>query len=298
LLGLAALLTISLQSHSAASTGGATAVRILLDWLHLVAMAAWLGGLLPLILLIRAGKGREGWAAVLVPCFSRVALPSVAALLLTGFASSLFLVQTIEALLATTHGRGLALKLGLFAMLVALGAVNLLWLSPLLRQNESAAVRRLGRSIRVEMVIGTAVLLIVGGMTAVAPAYEALEAQERLGFSEVAHLDDASLTLRVAPVHVGDNEFAVDVVDNRPGASAVESEVILRFRNEGQGISEFQVETNPVGEGRYLARGAYLSVSGIWQIEVILRRSGYDDYRHTFEVLVSETHDDHNLGDG
>ncbi len=286
LLTAAALMTISLQSHSAALPGDRAFPAIVNDWLHLLAMAAWLGGLPGLALLLRAGWGRPGWAAALIPRFTWVALPAVALLALTGFISSLLNVRTVEALLSTTHGRSLVAKLALFAGLLALGAANLFLLSPRLRRREDSAARGLGRTVRVEIILGLAVLAAVGLMTAVAPAYDALEAQRRLGFSESARLDDVRLTLRVAPLQVGDNEFAVDVIDNRPGADAAEPAVSLRFDNYNWHIDTFQVETEPVGGGRYLARGAHFAIPGDWQIEVILRQRGFDDVRHTFDMIV------------
>jgi len=35
-----------------------------------------------------------------------------------------------------------------------------------------------------------------------------------------------------------------------------------------------------------IKRGSYLSVAGPWQVEVIVRRAGFDDVRHTFELRV------------
>jgi copper transport protein len=294
--GAAALLTISLQSHSAALSGRLASIGTTLDWLHLLAMSAWLGGLLPLALLLLRSEDKPGLATVLVPRFTLVALPCVAILALTGFANAWLMVQTPEALAVTTHGRGLALKLGLSAILVALGAVNLFLLSPLLRREEATAVRRLGRTVRAELVIGAMVLLVVGVMTAVAPAFAALEAQIRLGFFESARSNGAELTLRVAPFHVGDNEFAVDVIDERPGAAEVEPVVLLRFSNDDSDIAEFEVETRPAGEGRFLARGAYLSTTGNWRLEAILRRSGFDDVRRAFELSVEAAEHSHNSG--
>jgi copper transport protein len=294
LVAAAALLTISLQSHSAALPEGQAVPGILVDWVHLLAMAVWLGGLLPLALLLRLGRGRPGWTQALTPSFSRVALPSVALLAITGFASSFLNVRTVDALVSTTHGRGLGFKVGLFAVLLALGAVNLFLITPLLRREEDAAAKRLGRTVRAELVIGLLVLAIVGLMTAVAPANDALQAQNRLGFQESVRLDDVRLTLRVAPLHVGDNEFAVDIRDDRPGTGAAEPTISLRFDNFNLDIDMFQVETESVGDGRFLARGAHFPIAGNWQIEVILRRSGFDDVRHTFDLLVKESDHDHN----
>ena len=51
------VLTFSLNSHGAAEAQGA-ALAVALDWLHLAAMVAWLGGLLPLAARDRRGAAR------------------------------------------------------------------------------------------------------------------------------------------------------------------------------------------------------------------------------------------------
>ena len=81
-----------------------------------------------------------------------------------------------------------------------------------------------------------------------------------------------------------------------PGAAQVEPEVLLRFHSENQEMGVLQVETESVEGNRYLARGAYLSVAGTWQIEVILRRAGFDDVKETFDLMVEQgqhQHSDH-----
>jgi len=289
----AALLTISLQSHSAALPGERVFLATALDWLHLLAMTTWLGGLLPLAFLLWPGRSQPGLAATLIPRFSRVALPCVLILIGTGLYSTLVHVRTIEALLTTLHGQALSLKIGLFCLLLLLGAVNLLLLTPQLRKAEAVARQRLRLTIRLELLLGVIVLLVVGVMTGVAPAFEALEAQDRLGFQERADFEDVRLVLRIAPLHVGSNEFAVDVSDERPGAAQVEPEVLLRFHSQNQDMGVLQVETEAAEEGRYLARGTYLSVAGTWQIEVILRRAGFDDVRHTFDLMVEQDQHQH-----
>jgi uncharacterized membrane protein len=288
--GAAALFTISLQSHGAALPGTQAVVATVLDWLHLLAMAAWMGGLLPLAFLLWRGRSQPGLTTALIPRFSLVALPSVLVLMGTGLYSSLAHVRTLEALTTTTYGRALLLKLGAFALLMVLGAVNLLLLTPQLRRAEAAARQRFWRTVRLELVLGMALLLAVGVMTGVAPAFEALEEQQRLGFREAANDEDVRLVLRVAPLHVGANEFAVDVSDERPGAAQVAPQVLLRFQSDDEDMGEVQVEAQPAEGGRYLARGTYLSVAGNWRIEVILRRAGYDDVVHTFDLTVALEH--------
>ena len=135
ILALGSLLTISLQSHAAAV---GSPLAIVLDWAHLAAMSAWLGGLLPLFLLLRSTSLPPG---LLVPRFSRLALVCVAALALTGMYSAYIHVGTLDALTQTTYGWALIVKVGFFGLLVLLGAINLLALSPRLANESSSAAR-------------------------------------------------------------------------------------------------------------------------------------------------------------
>ncbi len=79
LLGAGAILAISLNGHGAAEPQGA-ALAVALDWLHIAAMVAWLGGLVPLLIAVRAARRAPEQAlplAILIPRFSRLAMPCV-----------------------------------------------------------------------------------------------------------------------------------------------------------------------------------------------------------------------------
>jgi putative copper export protein len=289
LLGSAILFTFSLQSHSAALDAGQAIVVIPLDWLHLVATATWMGGLLPLAFLLASGRIKQELRPLIVRRFSAVALLSVLTLGLTGLGSALIHVRTLDALVATTYGRALLVKSALFAILLGLGAINLLALSPRLSQGGAQALRWLRRTVRLEVAIGVLILLAVGVLTSVAPAFEALEAQERQGVVATTQFDNVQMTLRVAPAQVGENEFGVDIVDRRPGAAGAKPAVLLRFKTADQAMGTTQVETTSPDGRRFTAKGSYLSLSGQWQVTAILRREGFDDLTHTFHVSISAT---------
>ena len=75
-LGVAVLSTFSLQSHLAA-TG--SILNIFNETLHLGSMVAWMGGLVPLFLVIRAtraGKNQPVPLSILIPMFSRRLSPA------------------------------------------------------------------------------------------------------------------------------------------------------------------------------------------------------------------------------
>jgi hypothetical protein len=37
---------------------------------------------------------------------------------------------------------------------------------------------------------------------------------------------------------------------------------------------------------RYTARGSFTSMGGRWHVEVVLRRAGFDDITHTFQLDI------------
>jgi copper transport protein len=287
-LGGGVILSFSLNAHGAAEAQGA-ALAVTLDWLHVTAMVAWLGGLIPLLIAIRAARRTPDQAlplAILIPRFSRLALPCVVTLALTGLYSYLLHIGSLDLLAATTYGRALLIKVGLFALLFLLGALNLGILSPQLRASGNQLARAFGRSVRIELVLGALLLLAVGAMTSVAPSKTAWDAHERLGLMQEAKEGNVDLVLRVAPAQIGDNEFAVDVTDTRPGAQAAPSKVLLRFDMVGMEMGVLQTDAKQTNMQRYSARGSFTSMGGRWNVEVVLRRAGFDDVRHTFQLDI------------
>jgi copper transport protein len=289
----ATLLTFSFNAHGAAEQQGA-GVAVVLDWLHITAMVAWLGGLIPLSIALRTARRTPEGAvplAVLIPRFSRLAAICVVTLTLTGLYSYLLHINGLDLLAATTYGRALLIKLGLFGLLLLLGGLNLFVLSPRLRTFGNRLAGAFGRSVRTELVAGVLLLLAVGAMTSVAPSKTAWQEHERLGIAQQATEGNVDLVLRIAPAQIGDNEFAVDVTDKRPGAQAAPSKVLLRFQMVGMDMGILQEDTQATSTQRYTARGSFTSMGGHWHIEVVLRRAGFDDVRHMFQVDIVRSAD-------
>jgi copper transport protein len=162
----------------------------------------------------------------------------------------------------------------------------LLLFSPRLRSAGNRLARAFGRTVRIELVAGALLLLVVGAMTSVAPSQTAWEAHERLGIAQAASEGDVDLVLRVAPAQIGDNEWAVDVIDRRPGAQTAPAKVLLRFDMLGMAMGKLQTDTQTTDKERYTARGSFTSMGGRWHVEVVLRRAGFDDVTHTFQLDI------------
>ncbi|MCZ7459297.1 copper resistance CopC/CopD family protein [Streptomyces sp. WMMC940] len=118
--GIAA--TWALSEH--ASTGVQAGLAMPVDVLHLLAVAAWLGGLATLLVALHRAPS-VGRAAVLR--FSRVAFWSVVVLAATGLYQSWRQVGSWSALTGTSYGRLLLVKIGLVALLVGIAWFSRRW---------------------------------------------------------------------------------------------------------------------------------------------------------------------------
>ncbi|MCQ6555932.1 copper resistance protein CopC [Streptomyces sp. C10-9-1] len=118
--GIAA--TWALSEH--ASTGIQPGVAMPVDVLHLLAVAAWLGGLATLLTALYRTPSIEREA---VRRFSTVAFASVAVLAATGLYQSWRQVGSWSALTGTRYGQLLLVKLALVALLVAVAWFSRRW---------------------------------------------------------------------------------------------------------------------------------------------------------------------------
>lgn len=221
--------------------------------------------------------------------FSAVALLCVTILVATGIYNAYALVGTVNGLTQTTFGRTLVIKLSLFAILFALGGINLLLISPRIDHAHDAWARWLGRTVRIEIGAGAALLLMVSVLTASAPPLAVREAQQASGV-HIAHVSGVDVKLWVVPTAPGNNVFTVDVRDARRNSALAPATVVLRIAKVGSnGVvssSITQVATTSSDGKRFTAAGSYLSSAGGWLVQIIVRKDGFDDVRTSFTIAV------------
>jgi copper transport protein len=132
---------------------------------HLIGMGVWIGGLAALVLAALPalrqvrGDGAElpGLAGV-VNAFSRVALPAVVLLVVTGAGQNLNLLGSPANLIATAWGRTLLVKLALTGAAMALGLYNWRVVRPALAKTPRGDLLRIPSTI--ELLIGLTVLVV------------------------------------------------------------------------------------------------------------------------------------------
>ena len=172
LLGSVAAASMAWMGHGATTEGEGQLPHLVADILHCWAAAAWIGALCAFVILLRT---RSSSAEALLTShralrrFSTIGTLLVATLVATGLVNSWFLVgiDNVDRLLATDYGQLLALKLALFAAMLALASANRFRFTPALettlagRSAGPNAVRTLRRSIVVEAMLGFGILALV-----------------------------------------------------------------------------------------------------------------------------------------
>ena len=130
--------------------------------LHLLAVALWIGVLTPLKRLA-SSSSTYALAADVGHRFGVVASATVPVLIIVGGYMGYQLVGSFTALVGTSYGQAMIIKVLLVGLLLGLAAANKLRFIPVLRTGDPAAANHLSKSISIEWIVILAVL----GMTAV-----------------------------------------------------------------------------------------------------------------------------------
>jgi copper resistance protein D len=171
---------IAWTGHAAGTVGPIGPIHLATDALHLVAAGAWIGALVPLLLLLRqAARHRDQRGASIAlhaaRRFSTLGVVSVGVLLVTGFVNSWILVGSLPGLVGTDYGQLVLLKVVLFFAMLAVAAINRMRWTPYLASPPGSllqveALRKLQQNIVVEIVIGLGVFVAVGVLGTLHPA--------------------------------------------------------------------------------------------------------------------------------
>ncbi|MFG2121676.1 copper resistance CopC/CopD family protein [Streptomyces sp. NPDC048710] len=124
---VAAGLAASWAMAEHASTGLQPGIAMPVDVLHLLAVAAWLGGLTALLVALYRAPADTPVEAAAVHRFSRLAFGSVLALVATGTYQSWRQLGSWSAFTETRYGQLLLVKIGLVALLVGIAWISRRW---------------------------------------------------------------------------------------------------------------------------------------------------------------------------
>lgn len=254
-----------LNGHAAAAAGSSGFVQVGVQWLHIVGVGIWIGGLGALLLAVRGLPSTE--KAKAVRTFSTWAGLALALVAGTGILRALSEVGTFEALFGTAFGWVVIAKsLGLGA-LALLGATNRFFNVPA----AARSLRGLRRVGSVELLLGASLLAATGLLANLAPPSASAGQSTPPAGPVLAVGSDfgTSVRLRLAadPGAPGFNQFTAKVTDFDTGQPVDATGVSLRFQlasRSGVGASTLDLGTGRGGS--FSISGSNLSVDGIWSV--------------------------------
>lgn len=311
--GAVALFGVAFSSHSAAAWPSPLAV--LFDTLHLVAGALWVGGLVTLAILLPRSlpeKKVEGWPPLFLLAMRRFtpwAAGCVAVLVLTGAVQVYLHIPRPQAMLQTTYGQALTLKLLLVLPMLLLGAINSLIArsggaasSPeadgMRRRLFEAAkwIRTFGAerlrtrqwSVRGEAALGLVILLCVAVLVQLPPPKAASSAPPPTTLTARATGLSVDLTIASPEGLLAPTDLIIRTrQQDGPPLEGV-TRVTLKPSMPGMEMNITPVVATPGAPGEFRAK-ILLSMLGRWEFAVVVRRKGVeDDATFRFPYVVAD----------
>ncbi|MEV4706429.1 copper resistance protein CopC [Actinoplanes sp. NPDC049316] len=281
-LGVAALATWPLTGHPTASP--VAGVSVVVDAIHLAAMAVWLGGLVMLVgFLLRRADERE--LGAILPIWSRWAATAVAALILAGTVQALIEIASFKGLYDSTYGRLILAKVALAATVIGVAAYSRKLVRSRRAETGPGTLRRV---VAVELAITAVVLGVTAAVVQIAPprTAEAAEAgQNNTTITQTVSDDSVSLQVDVFPATVGNNSLHLYAYtpDNKPLPVV---EWMATAALPAKGIEPIEVPLLRITDFHAVGDIA-LPAAGEWTFKFTVRTSDIDQSTLTMKATIS-----------
>ena len=231
-------------------------------FLHAIGLAWWVGALLPLMAL--ALRPAQPLLPVLRR-FSKLAVPVVGVVALTGLLLAVIQLESVSALTGTRYGWILCIKLALVAVLLGFAALNRFRLTPAL-QSRPENTRPLVRSIAFECGVVVGILALVAGWRFTPPP-RSLTAAVRPPLALHIHSDRAMFQVLISRSKAGTDDFVLQIMAG--DASPLQAkEVSLFLSLPEKGIEPLERKAERDTDGIWTVRGVPIPFPGLWRIRV------------------------------
>ncbi len=277
LIAIALLTSLAWVGHAGATPGAVGQFHLVADALHLVAAGAWIGGLPPLAMLLACARRSQtpDWTAITAAAvgrFSLLGIASVGTLLATGIINTWSLVGSVDSLIHTDYGQLLLLKIGLFAVMAGIAAINRLHLTP--RLMTAGAIGRLQRNSMAETALGFAVLLLVGALGTMPPAshsqhggsFTATEVPDGAAFVHI-HSEEGMAEITITPGRPGTSDASIRLLTEDLGPLAAQ-EVTITLTGPAVDSRPTTQIASPAADGYWKVKKIELPRPGIWTVVV------------------------------
>ena len=285
--GILALTGPSVVGHSRAFTP--SPLLIAADVLHVTAGAIWLGGLVGLVLTMRALAGREVLAAETLARFSTLAGGVLLAVAATGTFLAWRIVGSWDGLVETTYGWLLLTKVAIALLVAGLGGWNRWRVLPTVRSavgfgDRDRAAAAVTRTVRVEAVLLVALLGVTGFLVNQSPRPAPVSVAPGATGVGAATVGDLRVLAVMDPQRTGSNTLLVQLQDAAGEPYDPPSNPVVALRTDGLDIGE--VTVTPVGAGTYRGE-VVVPRAGEWEVQVSIRLSRFENPVTTVRLSVS-----------
>jgi copper transport protein len=280
LLGGTALALSSLVINGHTRSYGPTWISFPADLLHVSAAAIWLGSLVGLVVATRrSSRALPAEVADTVARFSGIAVETILVLSVAGVIMSLLILDSLSALLESSWGVTLLIKVGLVAMIMGIALLNRYKLMPRVQREPDSAVAwaRLRRLLRLEVIAVLLVVMVTGLLVTKTPIIEATAAESRIPAQTLQSqvpLGSGQLTVSVQPVQRGTNTVTFTLTDADGNPLKVPSAPILKTNYQDLGLGPFEQQVTEVRPGTYTAT-TELDFTGRWLLSFTIRLEKY-----------------------
>lgn len=229
-------------------------------FLHGLAVAFWIGALAPLAALLSKPTPA---VLPLLNRFSRIAMPVVAALALTGLTLAVIQLEKPSALVETNYGIILSVKLALVLSLLALAAFNRYRLTPALAKDHGAA-SALKRSILLECGAALGIFAVVAGWRFTPPP-RTIVPETPLAIH--IHTDKAMFQVLVSPGKAGVDDFVLQLMTGE-ATPLKAKEATLTLSLPERGIEPMEHDAELGSDGYWHVRKVELPFAGRWHVRI------------------------------
>lgn len=249
--------------------------------LHIMAIAFWIGALIPLASALRCGTQNAFEA---LGRFSHAIPFLVAALIVAGISLAVVQVQKPAALLETAYGRVFLVKLGLLAVLFSLAAINRWRLTGPVMLQEKAATRSIVRSITAETTIVILILAVAAAWRFTPPPRALAIAAAEPAYVHI-HAAKAMADLTVTPGRAGPVNVTVVVAGGDFGRLEAK-EVTLVLSNPSAGIEPVRRPAKRTGPGTWQVDDLVIPAPGAWPVRVDVLISDFEIEKLSGELTI------------
>jgi copper transport protein len=294
------------------------------DIVHVAAAAIWFGGIVGLVMVLRRrGNQPVASTAQIVSRFSTAAAISVGFLAAAGIALGWNATGgSFEALVSTTYGRLLLVKIVITAGILAIAGYNRSWLVPAIVQREAELATTsseaeqvteiaepdqpdrldqpafteeqraknwslLRRAVTIEAIALVVIMGVTSVLVNVTPARTAIATADRV-VNQTQTVATGSVNLVVVPARVGRNTLHIQYADSSGKPIDVANTLTIEFSLPSANLSAISRQTAKAGPGHFIYTGPELSIAGTWTVTFVARTSDFSEQRTQFQVPITK----------